>query len=50
MLEDFEKNLEEYWKAIELKDKQLAEVEKVLQGAKKSYDSVVQGKNYWKSI
>ena len=35
LLEEVEKNLEEYIKAIELKDKQLAEAKKVLQGAKK---------------
>ena len=41
LLEDIEKNLEEYKKAIELKDKQLSDIKKLLQGAKKSYDSVV---------
>ena len=35
LLEEVEKNLEEYIKAIELKGKQLAEAKKVLQGAKK---------------
>ena len=35
LLEEVEKNLEEYKKAIEIKDKQLAEAKKVLQGAKK---------------
>ena len=34
LLEDVEKSLEEYKKAIKLKDKQLAEAKKVLQGAK----------------
>ena len=34
LLEDVEKSLEEYKKAIKLKDKQLAEAQKVLQGAK----------------
>ena len=41
LLEDAEKNLEEYKKAIESRDKQLADIKKFLQGAKKSYDSVV---------
>ena len=42
LLEDIEKNLEEYKKATELKKhKQLSDIEKVLQGAKKNYDSVV---------
>ena len=35
LLEEVEKTLEEYKKAIELKDTQLAEAKKVLQGAKK---------------
>ena len=35
LLEEVEKTLEEYKKAIELKDKQLAEAKNVLQGAKK---------------
>ena len=34
LLEDVEKSLEEYKKAIESKDKQLAEAKKVLQGAR----------------
>ena len=34
LLEDVEKGLEEYKKAIESKDKQLAEAKKVLQGAR----------------
>ena len=37
LLADIEKNLEEYKKAIE----ELSDIKKVLQGAKKSYDSVV---------
>ena len=41
LLEDIEKNLEEYKKAIELKDKQLSDIKKLLKDAKKSYDSVV---------
>ena len=41
LLEDVEKNLEEYKKPIEIKDKQLSDIKKILQGAKKSYDSVV---------
>ena len=34
LLEDIEKNLEEYKKIVETKDKQQAEAEKILQGAK----------------
>ena len=34
LLEDVEKSSEEYKKAIESKDKQLAEAKKVLQGAR----------------
>ena len=41
LLEDVEKNLEEYKKTIKIKDKQLSETKEILQGAKKSYDSVV---------
>ena len=41
LLEDVEKNLEEYKKLIEIKDKQLSDIKKILQGAKKSYNSVV---------
>ena len=36
LLEDVEKNLEEYKQAIEIKDKQLSDIKKILQGAKKS--------------
>ena len=35
LLEDFEKILQEYKKAIESSDKQLADIKKILQGAKK---------------
>ena len=35
LLEDVEQNLEEYLKAIEIKDKQLFDIKKILQGAKK---------------
>ena len=35
LLEDVEKNLEEYKKAIKIKDKQLSDIKKILQGAKK---------------
>ena len=35
------KYLEEQKKAIELKDKQLAEIKFFLQGTKKSYDAVI---------
>ena len=41
LLEDVEKNLEEYKKAIDLKDKQLSDAKKILLTAKKSYDKVV---------
>ena len=41
LLEDVEKNLVEYKKALELKDKLLSDIKKFLQGAKKSYDSIV---------
>ena len=41
LLEDIEKNLEEYKKVVKLKDKQLSDIKKVLQGAKKNYKSVV---------
>ena len=41
MLEDTEKKLEEYKKAIELKDKQLPDMKKILQGAKKSCNAIV---------
>ena len=40
LLEDVEKNLEEYKKALELKDKQPSDIKKLLQYAKKSYESV----------
>ena len=41
LLEDVEKNLEEYKKAIESRDKPLSDIKKNLQGAKKSYNGVV---------
>ena len=41
LLENIDKNVEEYKKAIELRDKQLAEAKKVLKGAKNSYDSLL---------
>ena len=37
LLEDIEKNLEEYKKIVETKNKHLAEVKRILQGAKNSY-------------
>ena len=37
LLEDIEKNLEEYKKIVETKNKQLAEVKRILPGAKNSY-------------
>ena len=41
LLEDVEKNLDEYKKALETKDKQLSDIKKILITSKKSYDSVV---------
>ena len=41
LVEDSEKNLEEYKKAIESRDKQLFNIKKNLQGAIESYDSVI---------
>ena len=41
LLEDLKKKIEKYKKATELKDKQLSEIKKILQGAKKSYSTVV---------
>ena len=38
LLQDIEKNLEEYKKAVELRNNQLAEAKKVLKGAKNNYD------------
>ena len=43
LLEDVEKNLDEYKKALELKDKQLSDVNRILQNAKISYNSVIRG-------
>ena len=44
LLKDVEKNLEEYKKVIESRDKQLSDIKKNLQDAKKSYDGVVKRK------
>ena len=41
LLQDAEKNVDEYKRAIELKDKQLSDIKKILQGAKESYDAVI---------
>ena len=41
LLEDVEKKLEEYNKTIDIKDRQLSDIKKILQSAKKSYDAVV---------
>ena len=41
LLEDVEKNLDEYKKALELKDKQSSDVKRILQNAKISYNSVI---------
>ena len=35
LLEDVEKNLEEYNKTIDIKDRQLSDIKKILQSAKK---------------
>ena len=43
LLEDIEKNLEEYKKIGETKDKQLTEAKKILQGAKNSYETLTKG-------
>ena len=40
LLEDIEKNLEEYKKIVEKNSKRLAEVKKILQGAKNSYEAL----------
>ena len=40
LLEGIEKNLEEYKKIVETKDKQLAESKKILRGAKNSYETL----------
>ena len=40
LLEGIEKNLEEYKKIVEIKDKQLAESKKILRGAKYSYETL----------
>ena len=45
LLKDIEKNLEEYRKIIETKDKQLAEIKKILLGAKSSYSALTKKKN-----
>ena len=55
MLEDVENFFEEYKKAIELKDTQLSDIKKILQGAKKSYHAVVNEntelkQNTWKIL
>ena len=41
LLEDIEKNLEEYKTAIELRDKQLADTKRILKAAKVSYDNLL---------
>ena len=41
LLEDIERNLEEYEKAIEIRDKQLSDAKIILKNAKTSYDSIV---------
>ena len=41
LFEDAEKNLDEYKKALELKDKQLSDIKKILQNAKVNNTSVV---------
>ena len=41
LLEDIEKNLEGYKAAIELRDKQLADVKRILKSAKIRYDNLL---------
>ena len=41
LLEDVEKHLEEYKRALELKEKQLSDVKNILISAKKCYDKTV---------
>ena len=41
LLEDVEKNLEEYKQALELKEKQLSDTKKITISAKNSYDKTV---------
>ena len=41
LLKDVEKNWEKYKRVTKLKDKQLSDNKKILQGAKENYDSVV---------
>lgn len=43
LLEDIEKNIEEYKKIIEAKDRQLLETKKILQGAERSYQKLTKG-------
>ena len=48
LLEDIEKNLEEYKKIVETKDKPLVEAKKILQGAKNSYETPTKENNQLK--
>ena len=48
LLEDIEKNLEEYKKIVETKNKQLAEVKRILQGAKNSYKDLTKENKQFK--
>ena len=41
LLEDIEKNLDEYKRALEIKDKQLSDIKRILQNARISYNKVV---------
>ena len=41
LLEDIERDLVEYKKAIEIRNKQLADAKKILKNAKTSYNSLV---------
>ena len=54
LLEDIGRNLKEYKKSIEIRDKQLADAKEILKNAKTSYDSIVrenkQLKEYFASI
>ena len=41
LLADVEKDLEEYKKAIEIKEKQISDAKKILVSAKQNYDNVI---------
>ena len=41
LIKDIEKDLEEYKKALKIRDKKLADTKKILKSAKTSYDSLI---------